>query len=79
MGPWMGTLSSFEERELHKGAEEYQVVLDSEIIWACIVAGFLRHSSSLRVQVAAKEQMGPCSRTVFQGNIIAILLNGAKG
>jgi hypothetical protein len=38
----------------------------------------LRHSPSLREQVAAEEELEQCNPTVFQGNIAAILLDGLR-
>jgi hypothetical protein len=51
-----------------KGAEENQVVLD--IIRACFVKAIRGHSSALMAQVAAEEELGQCSPTVFQVNIM---------
>ena len=38
----------------------------------------LWHSSTLWAQVAAEEELGACSPTVLQGNILAILLDGIR-
>ncbi len=66
------------QRKLLKGAEENQVV--PEIVWACSVTTVLQHSSALLAQVAAEKELGPCSPTVFEVNImiIVILLNAVR-
>ena len=63
------------QRKLLEGAEENQVV--PEIVWACFVTAGLWHSSALWTQVAAEEELGPCSPTVFQVNSMTILFNAA--
>jgi hypothetical protein len=68
--------SSDGQLELLKGAEENQVL--PEIIWACFVTAGLWHYSTLWAQVAGEEELGACSPTVLQGNIMAILLNGVR-
>ena len=62
--------------KLLEGAEENQVVL--EIVWACFVPPVLWLSSALWAQVADEEEQGQCCPTVFQVNIMAILLNALR-
>ena len=62
--------------KLLKGAEENQVI--PEIVWARSVPPVLWLSSTLWAQVAAEEELGPCCPTVFQVNIMAILLNAVR-
>jgi hypothetical protein len=64
------------QRKLLKGAEENQVV--PEIIWAYFVISGLWQSSALWAQVAAEEELGTYSPTVFQVNSMAILLNAVR-
>ncbi len=63
------------QRKLLKGAEENQV--ENDIVWACFVAASLRQSSVLWAQVA-EEELGPCSPTVFQSNIMVIFLDAVR-
>ncbi len=46
-----------------------------DIVWACFVAAGHRQSSVLWAQVAAEEELGQCSPTVFQGNVMVIFLD----
>jgi hypothetical protein len=64
------------QRKLLKGAEENQE--ERDIVRASLVAACLRQSAALWAQVAAEEELGPCSPTVFQGNIMAIFLNAVR-
>ena len=64
------------QRKLLEGAEENQVV--PEIVWACFVTAVLLYSSALWAQVAAEEELGLCSPTVFQVNNMVILLNAVR-
>ncbi len=64
------------QRKLLKGAEENQV--EPVIVWADFVPRILWHSSALLEQVAAEEELGPCSPTVFQVNSMVILINAVR-
>ncbi len=64
------------QRKLLKGAEENQE--ERDIVRASLVAACLRQSAALWAQVAAEEELGPYSPTVFQGNIMAIFLNAVR-
>jgi hypothetical protein len=59
-----------------KGAEENQV--EPAIAWADFVPRILWHSSSLWEQVAAEEELGQCSPTVFQVSSMVSLLNAVR-
>ncbi len=62
--------------KLLKGAEENQE--ERDIVWASLVAASLRQSSVLWAQVAAEEELGLCSPTVIQGNIMVIFLDAVR-
>jgi len=64
------------QRKLLEGAEENQVV--PEIVWACFVTAGLWQSSALWAQVAAEEELGQCSPTIFQVNSMVILPNAVR-
>jgi hypothetical protein len=64
------------QRKLLKGAEENQE--ERDIVRASLVAACLRQSSALWAQVAAEEELGMYSPTVFQGNIMAIFLDAVR-
>jgi hypothetical protein len=62
--------------QLLKGAEEDQVV--REVIRAASVGWILWGSPTLWTQVACKKKLGMSIPTVFQWNIIGILLNAVR-
>ena len=46
-----------------------------QIIWAVFVVSVLRQSTIPWTQMAREEELGACIPTVFQGDIMMILLN----
>jgi hypothetical protein len=46
--------------------------------WSCFVCTVLRHSSILRTQIATEKELGTGKPTVFQGDIMTILLNAVR-
>ncbi len=46
--------------------------------WTCFVITVLGHSSFLRTQTAPEKKLGTCKPTVFQGDIMMILLNAVR-
>ena len=55
-----------------------EVYVYMNTVYVQSTAAGLWHSSTLWAQVEAEEELGACSPTVLQGNIMAILLDGVR-